>query len=61
MQQRDNTEVQGPLTSGVSSELYIAACELVRRARAAQGLPDKITDPATIARVAALLEPVIED
>ncbi len=32
-----------------------AAAELVRRTTATQGLPERVTDPATLARVAALL------
>lgn len=38
-----------------------AARQLVERARAEQGLPPKINDPAVIGRVVALLQPVVED
>lgn len=38
-----------------------AAQELVRRTRAEQGLPPRIEDPTVIARIIALLQPVIDD
>jgi hypothetical protein len=37
------------------SDIKAEARKLVTRTTAAQGLPEKITDPATIERVAALL------
>ena len=43
------------------SDLAVAAKDLVHRARAEQGLPPKIADPSVIARVVALLQPVIDD
>jgi hypothetical protein len=35
-----------------------AAADLVKRTCAAQGLPEKVTDPAVLDGVAALLDPV---
>jgi hypothetical protein len=35
-----------------------AAADLVKRTCAAQNLPEKVTDPAILAQVAALLDPV---
>ena len=43
------------------SDLASAARDLVRQARAAQGFPPKIADPSVIARVVALLQPVVGD
>ena len=38
-------------------ELRCAAAELARRTRRAQALPERVTDPAALARVAAVLGP----
>jgi len=60
----DATEFEAALEvsgAAVESELAAAARDLVRRARTAQGLPAKVTDPGTIARIVALLQPVVDD
>ncbi len=51
----------GIVTRAGDSGIREAARELVTRARAEQGLPPKIKDPAVISRVVALLQPVVED
>ena len=38
-----------------------AAADLVARSRAAQGLPERVTDPAALARVAAILAGALRD
>jgi hypothetical protein len=40
------------------AELDSAVTALLQRTRAAQNLPEKVTDPAVLARVAALLDRV---
>ncbi|CAN5827436.1 hypothetical protein BH24ACT2_BH24ACT2_16120 [soil metagenome] len=39
------------------ADLDAAVTALLQRTRAAQNLPEKFTDPATLARVVALLDP----
>jgi hypothetical protein len=43
------------------SDIASAARDLVRRARSAQGIPPKITEPSIISRIVALLQPDIDD
>jgi hypothetical protein len=40
------------------ADLDAAVTALLQRTRPAQGLPEKVTDPATLARIVALLGPV---
>ena len=49
------------VNGGGDTSIRQAARELVARARAEQGLPPKINDPAVIGRVVALLQPVVDD
>jgi hypothetical protein len=39
------------------ADLDSAVTALLQRTRAAQNLPEKVTDPATLARIAVLLDP----
>jgi hypothetical protein len=50
-------------SSGLSdgSGLQEAAQRLVKQARASQGLSERISDPAVIGRIAALLQPIVDD
>jgi hypothetical protein len=49
------------IVNGAGRSIREAARELVARARAEQGLPPKINDPAVIGRVVALLQPVVDE
>lgn len=42
-------------------DLRASVREMVRRAREEQGLPPKITDPAVISRIVALLQPDVDE
>ena len=61
-----DSQVQGPRPAETTislnaaapgSDLRDAVLQMVTRARTEQGLPAKISDEATLARIAALLDP----
>lgn len=57
----DLREAIQPTRAPEGSAVEKAAQRLVKRDRANQGLSERITDPGVIGRVAALLQPIIED